>query len=157
MRYIFDTNSLSNILNHYYYDRFQTFWQRVDDLVEKQRAVSVKEVQRELLERFEKGKISIFMNRNEHFFPQPEVEELDFISDIYKVRHFENNLSRKKRMRGGPFADPFVIAKAKCQNAVVVTEEKFRERGTSIPNICKHFNIKFTNLEGLMANENWVF
>ncbi len=60
-------------------------------------------------------------------------------------------------MSGGPFADPFVIAKAKCQNAVVVSEEKFKEGGASIPNICKYFKIEFTNLEGLMAKENWVF
>jgi hypothetical protein len=39
----------------------------------------------------------------------------------------------------------------------VVTEEKHKKNGVTIPNICEHFDIPYTNLEGFMENEDWQF
>lgn len=58
---------------------------------------------------------------------------------------------------GTPVADPFIIAKAKVYNLVVVTQEVFRENAHKIPNICIEHNVKYMTLEEFMLNEGWVF
>jgi hypothetical protein len=85
------------------------------------------------------------------------VEELSFITQIYSVPHFRQNLDRKKLLQGGYFADPFIIAKAKIKDAIVVTEEDQPPHGARIPNICEHFGITCVNLEGFLVIEDWRF
>ena len=76
---------------------------------------------------------------------------------IYSIPHFQHNLERKKLLKGGYFADPFIIAKAKVVNGIVVTEEALRDNAAKIPNICKHFDIGCVSLEGFLLNEDWKF
>lgn len=58
---------------------------------------------------------------------------------------------------GDPAADPFVIARAKIIGGCVVTEEKLKPNAAQIPNVCDHFGIDCTNLEGLIEAEGWQF
>ena len=48
MIYVFDSNTLINIFNHYYPERFPSFWDNFNDFISKQTIISVKEVRREL-------------------------------------------------------------------------------------------------------------
>ena len=66
-------------------------------------------------------------------------------------------MEKKKRLKGGAFADPFIIAKAKINNAIIVTQEKYKENSAKIPNICKEFNIKYVDLEGFLNLEKLQF
>ncbi|MBW7942819.1 MAG: DUF4411 family protein, partial [Candidatus Kuenenia stuttgartiensis] len=52
--YVFDSNSLSAILNHYYPARFPTFWHIFNQLSTTNGIGYVREVQNELIERFDK-------------------------------------------------------------------------------------------------------
>ena len=88
-------------------------------------------------------------------FLPPTSDEMAFVGEIFKIPHFQMMIRQKERYQGKPVADPFVIAKAK--KATVVTQEYFKENSAKIPNVCKHFKIPCTNLEGFMKNENWVF
>ena len=45
---------------------------------------------------------------------------------------------RKKIQKGGLNADPFVIAKAAVNDAMVVTLETEKPNAVRIPNICEH-------------------
>lgn len=111
----------------------------------------------ELERRFKKTTVNQLANHNGDFFGNPAVDEMEFVREIYKVRHFRQNLDRKKLLQGGYFADPFVIAKAKIKVAVVVTEEELRNNGARIPNICRHFGVQCKNLEGFLTAEDWKF
>ena len=91
------------------------------------------------------------------FFKDPTPEELQFITAIFNVPHFRQNLARKKLLHGGAYADPFIIAKAKVDNATVITQEKLKPNGSQIPAICQHFDILYLDLEGFLKKENWVF
>jgi hypothetical protein len=91
------------------------------------------------------------------FFENPTKEEMEFITQIYRVKHFQQNIEKKNLLKGSPIADPFIVAKAKINNAIVVTEEKFREHASKIPNICRHFKIEYVDLEGFLIKENWKF
>ena len=157
MIYIFDTNSLSVVLRHYYPGRFPSFWEKFTEATKEDILVSVRESRFELLEIFDVDMVEGLEKYNAGFFAQPTGKELAFITEIYSVPHFQRNLERKKLLKGGYFADPFIIAKANAVSGIVVTEEKFKENAAKIPNICEHFGIGCVNLEGFLLKEDWQF
>ena len=158
MKYVFDTNSLSNVLNHYYVERFPTFWEKFNAKIQGGNLVSVREAKFELQGKFDNDAIEHLSKFNPDFFADPTNEELEFISEIYAITHFRQNLDRKKLLQGGFFADPFIIAKArKTNDGAVVTEEEFKDHGAKIPNICRHFGIPCWTLEEFLEQENWRF
>ncbi len=156
MRYVFDSSSLINLFQHYYPERFPSLWEKFDDVVENENLTSVKEVFNEVSRRddalsrwVKKQKARLFLN--------PTVEELHFVADIFKVKHFQGMIRKKMQYKGSPVADPFVIARAKILDAYVITEENYAKNSAKIPNVCKYFNIRCINLEGFMSQEDWVF
>ncbi len=157
MIYVFDANSLSNILNHYYPDRFPSFWDKFDNMIKNRNIISVREVRFELTSKFNDEVIDRLVIHNKDFFVNPQHEEFEFITQIYSVVHFQQNLERKKLLQGGYFADPFVVAKAWKEKGMVVTEEGNKDHAAKIPNICKHFDILCENIEGFLIKENWKF
>lgn len=82
---------------------------------------------------------------------------MDFVSEIFKIQHFQTLISNKARLYGKPVADPFVIAKAKAISGCVVSEERYKENSAKIPNVCEHFKIPCISLEEFMEKENWRF
>lgn len=157
MIYVFDTNSLSNVLNTLYRDSFPSFWKKFDKMIYTKNVISVREAKFELESKFDENTVKLLKRNNGNFFEDPTVEELAFISEIYSIPHFQQNLSKQKLLHGGYFADPFIIAKARSKKAVVVTEESCPKNGARIPNICSHFGIGCENLQGFLARENWRF
>lgn len=157
MIYVFDSNSLSTILKHYYVERFPTFWEKFNETIKDGTVISVREVKHELELKFDDEEIQILLKHNSSFFRDPEVIELQFITQIYSVRHFQQNLERKKLLQGGYFADPFVISKAVNVQAIVVTEEELKVNGVKVPNICDHFHARHLNLEGFLKEVDWKF
>lgn len=157
MIYVFDNSSLSNILNHYYQDHFPSFWEKFDAVIKTENVISVREVRNELTGKFEDDIIDRLAKHNDKFFTTPTTEELSFITQIYSVKHFQQNLDKKKILSGGFFADPFVIAKAWKEKGTVVTEEDKKPNAAKIPNICDHFGILCTSLEGFLTELDWKF
>jgi hypothetical protein len=45
----------------------------------------------------------------------------------------------------------------KVRQGCVVTEEKLKKNGARIPNICEHFDVECTNLEGFIEQQKWEF
>jgi hypothetical protein len=126
-------------------------------MILEQAVISVREVRGELEDRFDKTIINQFKNVHADFFSDPSTVELTFIRDIYSNTHFEQNLTKKKIISGGYFADPFIIAKAKVISGTVVTEEVYKEHAAKIPNICETFLIDCINMEGFLKREGWKF
>ena len=157
MRYVFDNNALISIFRHYYFGRFPSFWEKFDYLVSSREIVSVREVRRELEEIDIWESIKTWALKYPSFFSKPTIEELQFVTRIYSVKHFQQNIEKKKLYAGKPIADPFIIAKAAVNNAFVVTQEKLKENASKIPNICQHFQIQCIDLEGFLIKENWSF
>lgn len=157
MIYVFDNSSLSNILNHYYQDRFPSFWEKFNEIVSQGNLISVREVRNELTGKFDDDTIETLVKHNRIFFSDPTNAKLSFITQIYSVIHIQHNLDKKKIFSGGFFADPFVIAKAWKEKGTVVTEEDYKEHGAKIPNICRHFDILCIKLEGFLKEVDWKF
>lgn len=158
-RYVFDTSSLSIIIKNYYEDTFPTLWKLFNEALDSRTIISVREVRAELensgwIGALKKGE---WLKNIKKSFLDPTEDELTFIKEIYKVPHFKQNISKQAQLKKDPVADPYVIAKAKILNIAVVTDEAVKENAAKIPNICKHFDIKCTNLQGFMKENDWVF
>jgi len=156
MIYVFDSDALIELFKHYYHSRFPTLWERFDNLVLAGHIISVREVSNEIMQWDDN--LAVWAKKNKNIFPASSAEELRFVTEIFRRKHFQANIRKKVRLKGKPVADPFVIAKAKIvQNGCVVTQEIFKQNGAKIPNICEAFRIPYINLEGFMEEEDWKF
>ncbi len=156
MIYVFDTSSFI-VLGHYFPERFPSFWAQLDELADDDRLTSVSEVAKELDNQNTKAHLATWIDDHTPLFPSPTAPEMAFVAKIFKVPAFQALISRRKRLEGSPVADPFVIARAAILVGCVVTEESPQTAAIRIPTVCKHFSVKCTNLEGLMAREGWKY
>ena len=156
MSYVFDNVPLSVLFKTYYRARFPTLWFRFDALVANGHVVSTREVLREIND----GPIESlrnWANANSALFAAPTAAEGQFVSRIYAVVHFQQNIEQQKILKGGNVADPFVIARAAVEGRSVVTMEALKPNSARIPNICQHFKIGCLSLEQFMEQEEWEF
>ncbi|MCY4528759.1 MAG: DUF4411 family protein [Chloroflexi bacterium] len=153
---MFDTSSY-RVLGNYYPEQFPSFWEMFNGLVSDGRIVSVREVLNELELQSTKAHLDAWVQKNKQVFLQPSAVETEFVSQIFEVTHFRQLVSTGNVLKGRPVADPFVVASASARGACAVTEESMRENAAKIPNVCDHFGIEWTNVEGLMKREGWLF
>lgn len=156
MIYVFDTNTFSDLFKSFYRGRFPSLWEKYDEIVQDEMITSTREVSREI----ESGPIEalkVWVAKNPNVFSTPTAKEAEFVKEIYRVKHFQQNIEQKKLLKGGFNADPFIIAKAKIVEGTVVTLEKPVRNGVKIPNICDHFHIPCIDLEQFMEEEEWQF
>lgn len=155
MPYVFDTNSF-RVLGNYYPDRFPTFWRQFNQAVINRQIISVKEVHRELESQVQPP-LSNWVKDHKGIFIPPTDAETRFITSIFSIEHFRTLVRVQNRLTGIPCADPFVIAKAESIDGCVVTEETLKPNAAKIPNVCEHYGVDCTNLQGLMEREGWTF
>lgn len=156
MVYLLDTNSI-RVIGNYYPERFPSFWERFDAGVDQGKIISVREVYRELDFQITKPGLREWVEDHKGMFLIPSQEETMFVGQIFAVPHFQSLINQRTQLTGSPVADPFVIASAYVRQACVVSEEAFKENAAKIPNICEHFGVECTNIEGMMEREGWEF
>lgn len=155
--YVFDTNSISVLIKHFYERRFPSLWESIDELVNGGHMVSVREVRRELSSVFSRNPFVDRSTITATFFQVASPVELSLVRDIFKNKRFEDLVSRKNILQGAPVADPFIIAKAEAHSGVVVTQEEYKPNGVKIPNVCNERKVECINLEVFMEQQNWIF
>ncbi|WP_299720573.1 PIN domain-containing protein [uncultured Tateyamaria sp.] len=156
MSYVFDTNAFSQLFHSYYRNRFPTLWEQFDELIENGDITSTREVSREI-EGDRVATLRDWAAVQRDLFPTPNAVEAGFVGQIFAVPHFLQIIERKKLLKGGLNADPFIIARAHAIEGTVVTLEGEPPNGAKIPNICRHFGIPCVSLEGFMEAEDWTF
>jgi hypothetical protein len=157
MKYIFDNNTLTGIFRHYYRNTFPSFWERFDIMIAQGEICSVREVYNEIKKMSRKDELETWSKAHPEFYHNPVNDELQFITQIYRVPHFNSSISQQKLLKGGPFADPFIIAKAHVEHGIVVSQEVLKPHAAKIPNICEHFHIPCINLQEFLKQQNWSF
>lgn len=155
-KYVFDSSSFI-VLSHYFPARFPSFWDAFNQLVVAGNLISVREVMREIEVRAAKPHLRNWIIENRRVFLPPTPKETLFVRKILSNQHFQQLISAKQRLKSGPAADPFVVACAQLTDACVVTEEQHKPNAARIPNVCAHYDIDCTSLEGMMERERWVF
>ena len=156
MSYVFDNSPLSTLFKTFYRNRFPSLWVRFDHLVANGQIVSTREVLREIEDGATES-LRDWAALHQQLFTTPTAAEGAFVTRIYAVPHFQQNIEQQKILKGGRNADPFVIAKAAVEQDTVVTMELFRPNAAKIPNICRRFNIRCLSLEEFMEREGWQF
>ena len=155
--YVFDNGPLITLFKHYYPERFPSLWKKFDALRAEGKIISVREVKNEIERYAETDRLITWTKRSTQFFPTPIHEELLFVAEIFKIKHFQNLIKKKELLKGRPVADPFIIAKARVMDGCVVTLEKYKENSAQIPNVCDKFGIACVDLEGFMERVHWIF
>ncbi len=156
MSYVFDTNTFSQLFHSYYPNRFPTLWDQFTTLVDNGDITSTREVAREI-ERDRVAALRDWAKNHRYLFPTPSAAEALFVTRIFRVAHFRQIIDKRKILKGGLNADPFVIARAATLDGTVVTLESESPHSAKIPNICQHFQISCLSLEGFMEDEDWIF
>lgn len=149
MKYIVDTNVFRTFFRFYYKDVTPNLFENLDKMIKNKEVLSVKEVYHELSNQHKKD--SDFMKIIESYksiFQEPtKEEEIDILKQIYSKRNYQNNISEKNLLNGGPVADAFLVAKAKSEEGILVTAEQYSPNAAKIPNICEEFGIKYIPFE----------
>jgi len=156
MIYVFDTSSVRS-LQHFYPSVFKTIWDGLDTLIQQQNLISTREVWNELERQNVSADVLAWAKQNKQIFTTPTVAELQFVAQIFQIKHFQSLIGEQQRLKGTPVADPFVIACAKIKGGTVVTEELLKPTAAKIPNVCQHFNVPCIDLEGFMQQQGWAF
>lgn len=156
MAYVFDTNCFI-VIGHYYPEQFPSFWEKFNQTVESDKIISVREVRRELDINAAEDHLIKWIKLHKNIFVTPSSAVMQLVNDIFSVPHFKASLPDRTQLGNNPFADPFVIAQAKAMNYCVVTQESEKPHAARIPNICEHFDVDWTSLQGFMERESWTF
>lgn len=154
--YVLDTNSF-RVFGNYYPDSFPTFWDYIEGLVINGLLVSCSEVAKELELQSPSAHLNIWVDAHPLVFPDPTEEEMEYVARIFRVSHFKQLIGEKQRLKGLPVADPFLVARGAIEDACVVTEEVLKPHAAKVPNVCEHFGVRSTNVQGFLVEMGWRF
>ena len=165
MHYVLDTGFFV-LSRDYYPDTFSSFWVELDKLIMSQDISSVDEVKDEIKKYGgEQQHLLEWIGKHKNIFTKPTLDEQSQVRKILHTNNFQKIISKKGILKGGPFADPFLIAKAMTIGGTVVTREQLsptNEKGKiqgapRIPNICQHFSVPYMSPKEFMATQGWTF
>ena len=91
-----------------------------------------------------------FSSRNE-FFVQRTPDIATYSSEI--INRFGRQLIRSTATR--TVADPYVIALARAESRIVVTQEKPKDRKVNIPSVCQYYGIRCIDLHRFANEQDW--
>ena len=157
MVYIFDSSPLIVLFRHYYPSRFPSLWEKFESMIEDDKIISVREVANEINSYGNEDRLIEWARTHKEIFLKPNREELLFVTEIFKIEHFQTLIRKKERLQGKPVADPFIIGKAKIVKGIVVTQEQWKENSAKLPNVCEYFEVECIDLESFMEKKNWLF
>ena len=152
--FVFDTNSLIK-LNSFSKDIFISLWAEIHELISDEELTSTREVLREVADRDDE--VHTWCKLNKELFVTPNDDEVKVVGEIMSLPKFVAHMPKQTFLSSRPFADPYVIARAASLDWTVVTEEKEKRKSAKIPNICQHFDVECTNLDGFMKSQGWQF
>lgn len=167
MHYVLDTGFFI-ASRDYYPDIFTSFWSKMDEATKLDIISSVDEVKKEL-EQYggEQQHLMNWVNSHSNIFTKPDEKEQRHIRKIFEDGHAQGLIGKVKMLRGGPFADPFVIAKAMLvpQKMTVVTRELPAKKDKNnnmqgapkMPDVCNTLGVACITPEDFMQKEGWKF
>ena len=111
-----------------------------------------------------------------NLFPDVNEQEFQFLREIFQVPRFRHlvpdyvldsdydedthefaEADKFEEEKTDESADPFLIARAKILDGMVISQERKRGNRVRIPTICGHFSIECGTLDDMMEKENWSF
>lgn len=149
-KYCFDTNAFIEPWNkHYRPSLLPAFWDKLDLLIHDGRVICPFEVYEEILKRDDS--LASWIKKRKDVLVRPYTQDLQQkVRDILQL--FPKLIKVQKNQS---MADPWVIAQAMVDGAIVVTKEIAGfNTDIRIPNVCTHFQIEFINEFDFAQREN---
>lgn len=145
MIYVVDTNVFSKALLNLDLTVFSDIYEPWSELIEKSRVISCDEVFHELERRFGKKDQSMaWLKQNRKCFQDLTNDEAQLVRNIYSSNKFREGVKEKNIREGNPEADAMLVAKAKVNNGVIVTDEKnHAPNSEKIPNIAVTMSVQY--------------
>ena len=146
-RYAIDACSLINAAKNYSLKKttFSPIWEKIKDMINSGNLVSTVEVREELKD----DDLVEWSKRNDSLF-LPLTEEIQKKTTSI-LRDFPTMI--KMKSSGNSNADPFLIATAALEDAIIVSDERLGSESTGdyrIPNVCKKYGIKCITLNDFL-------
>jgi len=142
MIYSLDTNVFIEAWNKYYaFDLCPDYWEKLDHLAKNGIIFATQEVKKEI----EKKDDNLFewVSSRDHLFRAIDDNVQDCLRQIFETEA-HHRLVDSSKFRS--IADPWVIAHAMAEKAIVVTKEEFETHPTKrvkIPNVCKAMSVEW--------------
>lgn len=158
MKYLFDSNTLIEAKNRYYHmDICPGFWEWIIQENSENRIASIEMVRNELMEGNDALKDWV-EDQKQLFIPESDAPTQTVFAQVaglvMKTAPSMKNGAAEDFLAG---ADPWLIAKAKTLDAVLVTQEHFdpnNKKKFLIPNLCRELGVTTINtFELLLAME----
>jgi hypothetical protein len=144
--YIFDMSSFKELYDRYPASLFPSIWQHIANLILNEQLFSDIEVQREIINTTNaKDKLLQWSKTVKKIFSGIDgcqINQMPAIKQEFNPEYWNNNMNRP-----APWADPYLIAMAICENAIIITEE-YKTKANRIPLVAARFNILSLNLLG---------
>jgi len=161
--YVLDTNVFIEAARRYYaFDIAQPFWNGLLNFAQGRRIISIDKVYNEIME----GKDELTnwaKNKFHNYFDKTNTTEVlnKYAAIIqWADSQFQYTQSAKDEFYKENNADTWVIAYAYTKQYTIVTHEVYNQNiriKIPIPNVCKSFNISYTNTFEMLRNLNFQF
>lgn len=142
--YIIDMSSIKELHDRYPKSLFPTIWENITSLIQNGEFYSHVEVYREIKNTTNpKDKLLLWSNKNKKKFSsidECQRNQIPLVKAKYNPSHWQNKINRP-----GPWADPYLIAMAICEKAIIITQEH-KTKSERIPPIAFQFGIRSLNL-----------
>ncbi|AGK61381.1 hypothetical protein Asulf_01390 [Archaeoglobus sulfaticallidus PM70-1] len=136
--YVIDADALINIGRWYPRDMkiFEPIWAKLEELVDEELLISHYEVYREVSSGYDY--ISEWCKKHSRIFKDVDDEQISIfekVREVYDKNYWDRNITNPN-----PWADPWIIALAVQNKAIIVTNEN-KEKPNRIPSVARAFGI----------------
>lgn len=170
-KYLFDSNSLITPYKNYYpSDVFPTFWEKLK-IFFLQKSFLIDKVYNEIMngkydfeDDFIKQWVTTIVKQSNNIIIKTNTTDImkNYASIMQYVKECDDYTNASfNQWASSNKADPFLIATAKVENAVIVTEESFVEiitpmkKEPHIPNVAENFEVRCINLVQFLKENNF--
>lgn len=170
--YIIDTSSLIEMKNRYPKKNFPSLWEKVEELISKNRLISPLEVRKEIERGDDELSKWVKNKKINRMFIEPDSLQIEKAKEILKKYPFLAEVEKPDNLN----ADPYLIALALVKKErskkellamklfdknsvaidyIIITEESTKPK--KIPSICKDLGINCIKLLKMIDLEGWSF
>ena len=156
--YCLDSNVLIEAWNKYYSPKFcPAYWDILNKLGKEEIIFIPTAVAEEIIRT--EDELSGWLRKSDIKIHHDTEIVIQKLQDIYASNPIHQRLVDSTKQRS--LADPWVIAHAMAQNAVVVTKEELvtdvRSKRVKIPNVCDNMNVRWINAFEFIGELNIKF
>ena len=142
MIYCLDTNVFIQAWTKYYHiDFFGDYWRKLDELAQAGVVFATSEVKREI-DKID-DTLKDWLGERDYFFKDIDDSVQSCIAEVFQDPNHHRLVDSTKQRS---IADPWVIAHAMAEDAIVVTKEQFEINTTKrikIPNVCEAMGVEW--------------